>query len=197
VSAWRTRFGRFIALDATGALIEVEDHHHGGHGHDDDEDDMRLVPEYAYRGVRAQLTGAELEGRVRLLDRPWTLDASAVVDLVRGDNLDSGEPLARLAPLRVSLGLDAQAGALELGARVRHAARQSRVPATDEATAGYTLLDVSLSWRQHLGGAEALWFLRVDNLTDRLATNAVAISTVRNLSPLPGRAVAGGVRVRF
>jgi iron complex outermembrane recepter protein len=63
------------------------------------------------------------------------------------------------------------------------------------ATAGYTLVHLSVSRR--LGDGGALWFLRLDNATDRLATSASSLQTVRGLSPLPGRSIKTGVRVAF
>ena len=60
-----------------------------------------------------------------------------------------------------------------------------------------TLLDMSASWRQPWAGAEALWFARIDNVGDRLAFNAAALRTARELSPLPGRSATLGLRVAW
>ncbi len=48
-----------------------------------------------------------------------------------------------------------------------------------------------------LGEAQALLFVKLDNLTDELAFNAGSIATVRDLAPLPGRSLSAGVRVSF
>ena len=124
---------------------------------------------------------------------------SGSIDTVRGKNLGSGESLPRLAPLRARVALEAQAEAWQLGAGLRHAARQNRVPATDTPTAGFTLLDLWASgalpapWP----GAQAQWFARLSNATDRVAFNAAAIGTVRGLSPEGGRALGIGLRTAF
>ncbi len=173
-----TRFSRYIALDATGNTIES-------------------LPEYAFRAVRARLTGFELEGKTRLIESPWALDLASALDLVRGTNGSSGEPLARLPPLRARVGLEASQGPWTASATVRHLARQTRVPAADVPTASATLLDLSLAWRQQWAGAEALWFARVDNVGDQLAFNAAALRTARELSPLPGRSATLGLRVAW
>lgn len=186
-SLYQTRFSRYIALDATGRDIAViEDNGKPG-----------SVPEYAFRAVPARLRGLELEGRSRVLEGAWSLDLTAGLDLVRGDNLATHEPLARLAPLRVRAGVEAGQGAWRVGANLRHAARQNRVPETDVATPAYTLLDLWLTYRSSLGDADALWFLKLDNAGDQLAYNSSAIRTARELSPLGGRALTAGLRVSF
>jgi iron complex outermembrane receptor protein len=181
-SVYQTRFARFISLDATGARVAAGD---------------GSVPEFAFRAVRARLQGVELDGRWRLLERPWALDLNGGLDTQRGDNLDSGQALPRLAPLRLRAGLEASLNGLRAGIGLRYVARQDRVPATDTATAGYTLVDLSASgpWRALAEGG--LWFVKVGNLGNRLAYNAGTIDTIRGLSPLPGRALSAGVQLRF
>jgi iron complex outermembrane receptor protein len=175
---YTTRFARYIALDATGASVDS-------------------FPEYVFRAVPARLHGFELEAQSRLVERPWTLDLGATLDLVRGTNLASGEPLPRLSPLRAGVTLDAGQGPWQGGVSLRRAAAQKRVPATDLPTAGHTLLNLWLAYKATIGEAEALWFVRLDNLLNELAYNAAALQPARDLSPLPGRALSAGVRVQF
>lgn len=184
--AYTLRFSRFISLDASGQQIEV-----------DGEDGPETVPEYVFKPVRAHLWGLELQGRKRLLEGAWTLDADAGLDLTRGTDLDSGQPLPRLAPLRATFALEAATGPWRLGAGIRHAAAQDRVPATDIPTGAYTMFNLWLSREVTLPQAQVLWFLKLDNLTDELGYSAGAIRTVRGLSPLPGRSASAGLRVSF
>ncbi len=180
-ASWHhTRFDRFIALAASGDTILS--------------DDGEAVPEYRFEGVRARLSGFEIEGRWRALDGPLRLDLTATADAVRGDDLDHGEPLPRLAPRRLQLGAALSQGPWAVGADVRGVARQNRVPATDTATPGYAWWGAWASWRLDLAGQAVTAFVRLDNLGDRLAYNASAVATVRALSPLPGRAVSAGLR---
>jgi iron complex outermembrane receptor protein len=58
-------------------------------------------------------------------------------------------------------------------------------------------VDLSASWRQRLGGADALWFVSARNLGDTLAYQATTIGTLRGLVPLPGRSLAAGVQMAF
>lgn len=176
-------FANYIGLEASGA--EVADGEGG------------QVPEYRFAGVRAELWGLELEAGHRLRLGAWQWDLQAGVDLTRGTNLETHEALPRIAPWRLNLAAQGQIGPWQLGLHWRHAGAQDRVPATDARTPGYAMLGASLAWRQRWGQADALWFLKADNLTNRLAYSASAIQTVRALSPLPGRSVSAGVRVRF
>jgi iron complex outermembrane recepter protein len=191
-AVWQTRFANYIALDATGATVPAEA-----------EDGSPIdLPVYRFTGVPARLQGGEIEARSRLASPVWlpgwTLDASAGLDWVRGDNRRNGQPLPRIAPLRLQAGLEAARGAWRGGLQLRHAARQDRVPANDVATPGWTLLDLWASWSQRLGpGSDALWTLKLNNLGDVLATNASALRSARALSPAGGRALQASVRIGF
>lgn len=180
-----TRFSNYIALDATGTSIEQA----GDNGQ------ASAVPEYTFRGVPARLHGLELEGRSRLVERPWTLDASASLDLVRGSNSATGEPLPRLAPLRITLGLDAAQGAWRGGVQLQHAAEQNRFSSGDVATPAYTLVNLWGGWQTRWGNSDTLFTLKLDNAFNRLATNASALRTARDLAPLGGRALGASVRI--
>lgn len=185
--AYATRFARYIALEATGEVVDIVN----------DEGETESFPAYAFRAVPARLWGVELEGRTRLTASPWALDLVGALDLVRGTNRATGEPLPRLPPLRARVGLEASQGPWTAGLTLRHLAKQGRVPATDVPTPAATLVDVSLSWRQRWGTADTLVFLRLDNLGDELAYNAAALRTARELSPLPGRSATLGLRVAW
>jgi iron complex outermembrane recepter protein len=180
-----TRFSRYIALDATGLSIDVPNEDGG----------TDAVPEYAFVAVPARLVGFEIEGRTRLVDGAWTLDASAQVDAVRGTQRASGEPLPRLPPWRARLAVESAHGPWSASLGLRWLARQSRVPSTDVPTPSAALLDASVSWRQRWDTLDALLFLRLDNLGDRLAFNAAALRTARELTPLPGRSATLGLRL--
>jgi iron complex outermembrane receptor protein len=189
VQWFTTRFSNYIALDATGVDITIPAANPG--------DPDAVFPEYAFRAVRAKLSGFELEGRARLLSGgPLALDLAFTLDRVVGDNLDAGEPLPRIAPMRGRLSLEASQGGLRGGLAVRHAARQDRVPSTDTATPGNTMLDLWAGIALPLPG-EASAYAKVGNVTDRLGFNATSIATMRGLAPLPGRAFSAGLRWRW
>ena len=188
VNVFSTRFARYIALRDTGNVVTLPAEEPG-------EPDVE-VPEYRFEGVRARLVGAELEAATTLALAGAPLQLSATLDLVRGDDLDRDEPLPRLPPLRLRVGAAWALGAVTIGADLRHAARQGRVPATDTATPAATLLDLWLRGRvAALPGLS--WTLKLANATDELAFNAAAVATVRGLSPAAGRSVSGALQWRW
>ena len=187
LAAFATRFANFIALDASGVQVPV-DNAAGG---------TVDLPEYRFTGVPARLHGIEIEGRARLVDAPWQLDGHASLDALQGRNGATGEALPRIAPLRLQAGLDAAQGAWRLGGQLRWAARQQQVPANDIPTASATTLDLWASWQQRLGPADAVWTLKLSNLGNALAYNASALRTARELAPAGGRALWAGLRLSF
>ena len=187
LAAFTTRFANYIALDASGQAVAVE----GPDGQ------VSSVPEYRFTGVPARLQGFEIEARARLAEAPWALDGHASLDAVRGSNGATGAALPRLAPLRAQAGLEAARGAWRLGAQWRVSARQDRVSDGDLPTPGAGLLDLWGSWRQRLGGADAVWTLKLSNLGDVLAYQASSLRTARLLAPAGGRSLWAGLRLGF
>lgn len=182
--AFVSNFSNYIALLRTGEPDFVSD-------------EGEAFPVYAFQGVRARLSGFELEGAWRVLEGDRTVDLEAQLDAVRATNRNTGEPLPRIAPLRVKLGAAYGLEGWTLRGEVVRAQKQDRVPDDDEATAGYTLINLALSKRLAWDGNDALFFVKLDNLTDRLAYNAGSVVTVRDLAPLPGRSLSAGLRVAF
>ncbi|AOY92023.1 TonB-dependent receptor [Cupriavidus sp. USMAA2-4] len=192
LSGYYNRFANYLALQAT------------GHARDEAGDVVAAgtagaLPEFRYAGVPATLYGFEAEGRTRLAERLAfagdSLDLEGRVDLVRGKNRDTGEPLPRLAPLRLGGALIYGAGPWNARVDVTYAARQTRVPANDTPTEAYTLLGLALSYKFKLAGTQTLVYLRGDNLTNQDARNATSL--LRDIAPLAGRSVKVGLRTTF
>jgi iron complex outermembrane receptor protein len=184
VGAFASRYTNYIALLRTGEPDFVNDQ-------------GDVFPVYAFQGVEARLSGVEIEGVKRLVDAAQTLDLEAQLDGVRATNRSTGEPLPRIAPLRLKLGAAWGVSGWTVRGEIVRAARQDRVPTDDVVTAGYTLLNLALTRPVLIGGSHALLFAKLDNLTDELAFNAGSIATVRGLAPLPGRSLSAGLRVSF
>ena len=178
------RFSNYILLAATGEPDFV-----------DAEGDA--FPVYAFSGVRAELYGLEAEAVWRLLDGPRSLDLDARFDMVRGTDTRNNEPLPRLAPQRATLGLTLGQGGWTARAEVQYAGDQTRVPSTDVATEGWTMVNLSTTYALGLGPSDALLYARLLNVGDTLAYSASSIGSVRPLAPLPGRAFSAGLRVSF
>lgn len=190
VGAFQTRFSNYIGLDDAGVQVDEL-------GQVVPDGTADAVPLFRFQSARARLQGVEIDGAKRLWDGRWQLDATAKFDLTRGTNTDRNEPLPRLPGWRLGLGLDASTGPWTTRLEVTRVARQARVPDGDTATAGYTLVNLSLRLRFNLGASDAVAFAKLGNATNELAYNASAIQTIRGLSPLPGRALLAGVRVAF
>jgi iron complex outermembrane receptor protein len=184
---WAARFGRYLSLDATGVDIPVADEDGG----------ITDFPEFAFRAVPARFHGAELAGRTRLAERPWTLDLTGQVDWLRARNGSTGEPLPRIAPWRTTLGIEASRGTSTARVEWIRTGDQDRVPATDTPTPGFDRINLQWSQEWQRAAARGLWFVRLDNATNALGFNAGSIETVRRLAPLPGRSVRVGVQVEL
>jgi iron complex outermembrane receptor protein len=182
LQVYRSDFGRYIALLPTGEPDFVNA-------------DGEAFPVYAFRAVPARLQGWELQGTQRLWQGAGsTLDLEAQWDGVRADNRATGEPLPRIAPQRVKLGLAWQGAAWRWQAEVLRAQAQNRVPEDDLATPGWTQFNVAGSVKWRWQGQDALLFVRLNNLGNALAYSASSTVTVRGLAPLPGRSVSVGLR---
>jgi iron complex outermembrane receptor protein len=180
VTAFASQFANYIGLMNT---PDVEDG----------------LPVQVYQGVKAQFRGIEASGRQRLWQGASTLDLGWRADTVRATHSSTGEPLPRIAPMRVGATLVHGQGpwSAKLGADW-HAA-QERVPDGSVATGSFTLVNASVSYRQKLDTTVLNWFARLDNLTDQLAYSATSIltSTAFGKSPLPGRSFKLGVQASF
>ena len=118
---------------------------------------------------------------------------------MRATNRDTGEPLPRIAPARAgaTLAWTQDAWGARVGADAY--AAQRRVPAGDLPTAGYALWNAALTWKQQRGPVGLLWYARVDNVADKLASSASSILTQTQPGrvPLPGRSLKLGVQASF
>jgi len=196
VNAFVNHFANYISLEPTGNSRGLD----GLSG---------TLPEYAYRQVRARFAGLESTGKLRLLGAQGlamaagTLDLLVKADMVRASNLDTGQALPRIAPVRwgATLAWAERSGAQGWGARlgVDHYASQHRVPVGDRVTNGYTFWNASTTYGMRAGATQLLWFARLDNATHQLAYSATSILTqsVPGRVPLPGRSFKVGVQATF
>lgn len=210
VGLFQHRFSNYIALLGTG-LQRDEEGNGAGTGVADCGDGTSvesgcaagIVPELAFQGVRARLRGLEAEGSTRLWKADGqgggTVDLELRGDLVRGDNLTTGQPLPRIAPVRLGATLVWARGGWGARLGVDRWEGQDRVPAGDRAVGGYTLVSAALTHDQRVGPTRLQWFARLDNAANRLAYSATSFLTqsAPGRVPLPGRSLRLGVRVAF
>jgi iron complex outermembrane receptor protein len=204
VNAFVHRFRNYIGLLNTGNGYGQEDGARNpadlnGDGIDDNDPDNTILPEYAYTGVRARFAGLEASGNIRLLDRADTVDLALRGDLVRATNLSDGQPLPRIAPVRLGASLRWASGPWGGSVGFDHSMAQNRVSPGDRSTSSYTLWNLAASYRMKAGASNLLWYAKVDNLTNQLAYSAASVltSTAFPKAPLPGRSLKVGMQLAF
>lgn len=195
IGGYYTRFSNYIGLFNTGATRGADGERNPVDAGVADASGEPILPEAALQAVPAAFYGFEAEGKFRVYEQQSTLDLNLRSDYVRAKNRDTGEPLPRISPLRVSAGLDYRLA--NLGARldVMHAAKQDRTAENELPTGSYTLVNALLTYRirSQTPGLEA--FVKVNNLFDEEAR--LHTSTLKDIAPLPGRGVLLGVRGTF
>ncbi|MBL8311035.1 MAG: TonB-dependent receptor [Burkholderiales bacterium] len=196
VNAFHARYRNFISLDATGERAV-------GHSHSDEPADP--LPVYAFRAVPARHYGAEVEARARLLATQHTVDLALRADTVRATNRATGEPLPRIAPMRVAAELLWEHGPWRLRGEIRHSAAQRRIPsvereqnaAGDGTTPAFTTIDLHAAWRFTFARQSGRITLAGLNLGNQLGYNATTLRGVRELYPLPARQVRLGLDLNW
>lgn len=180
LAVYETRFDNYIGLFATGERYQTVD---------------LDVPVFRFSAVPALFRGYEFEAKHQFKAAQLSWELSGKLDKVRAIDMRSGSVLPRVAPLRASLGLDAIHSMFSAGLAVQWYARPE-VPAGEYRTEAYTLLNAYSSYRYVFSEAlTALFFVRLSNLTNAVARPAT--SFLREMSPLPGRAIELGVQFRF
>ena len=140
----------------------------------------------------ARLQGAELSLEARVADQ---LVVRASHDLVQGDDKSASEPLPLMPPQRTILGAELdwpRAGALRklrFGGDVEINQKQTRLNPEDQATDGYTLLNLDASFEHSIRGAPGRF--------DILVRNALNTTYRDFLSRFKGFANGPGVNVIF
>ena len=207
VNGYISKFKNYIALIQSGATRNPED------GELNPEDDpanpgfslatgLALDPlnEFRYRQVRARFVGFEVSGNIRLVDGASPIDLALRADLVRATNTNSGESLPRIAPFRLGATLKYASGPLGANVGFDYSAKQSRLPAGDQAAAANTRWNAGINYRMQTGPVNLLWYARLDNITNKLAYSATSILTTTafpNAPPLPGRNLKVGLQAAF
>lgn len=160
-------------------------HQHDDHFHYFD------MPLYLYQTRDAKLYGVEGEF-VWQADTP--LKITLMTDYIRGELRDGGN-LPRIPPLRLGGRVNYQLKNLELEASATHYFKQEDVAALEALTAGYTLLDLQVSYGFDHWIPGTTVYLKGQNLTDEYAR--VHSSFLKDKAPLPSRSFAVGISGSF
>ncbi|GAB3478985.1 TonB-dependent receptor [Polaromonas eurypsychrophila] len=207
LNTYVSRFKNYIALNQTpgltrnaedGELNPVEDL--GNPGFTASGAEFNPLAEFRYEQVRARFTGVEASGNIRLLEGASRVDLALRGDMVRATNLSNGRHLPRIAPWRVGASLLWAGGPWGANFGFDHNAAQKRVPAAPTGETGaYTLWNAAATYRVKAGAGRLMWYVRLDNLTDKLAYSATSVltSTAFPKAPLPGRSLKVGLQASF
>lgn len=112
MNAYVSRFKNYIALNQTpGVTRNAEDgevnpaEDPGNPGFTASGAEFKPLAQFLYEQVRARFVGLEASGNIRLIEAASSLDLALRGDLVRATNLNNGQPLPRIAPVRLGASL--------------------------------------------------------------------------------------------
>lgn len=157
--------------------------------------EMDGLPVARYTQADAVLKGYEAEIVFPLLaEEGNALDLRLFSDQTRGTLVDGGN-LPRIPPRRFGAGVDYATTDWTAGIEAIRYDNQDELAALELPTAGYTMLDASVSYRIFTHHADWRVFVRASNLLDEDARRHT--SFLKDLAPLPGRNFTLGVRAGF
>lgn len=163
------------------------------------------VPVFLFKNVAAYFVGTEAEANYTVLESgPHRVDVNAQADYVQAQDLSDHQALPFIPPFRFGVGGQYSWRALQVGLQLFRAVPQYRVPEGQCSpdfpsaclpTNGYTLLNVYGSYPITVGPTHLNLFLRGFNLLNEKAREAASV--LKDVSPLPGVGVLGGLQIAF
>lgn len=182
VGAFYTRFSNFITLNNTGRQVDED----GVVGGDLTEAQILQVP--------AIFKGLEGEGKFRVYEGTGDLDLTLRGDYVRATNRDTGEPLPRIAPLKLGFGFLYQLDRFGSKLDVLHAFKQDRTADAELATDGYTQVNLTATYR-----IPSQFYLEAFAKAYNLLNEEIRDHTsyLKDIAPMGGRSIMVGLRGAF
>jgi iron complex outermembrane receptor protein len=116
-------------------------------------------------------------------------------DYVHATDLDTGEPLPRITPLRFTASLNYQGENWNASIEGQRVEEQDRVAPFETSTPGYTFLNASLGYKFRTGPTYNYLYVKGTNLTNEEARDH--LSFLKEVLPLAGRGVTVGFRTAF
>ncbi len=176
VAAYYSRVQNFIYEDRTGSNIDG-------------------LPVFQFRQADADYSGIEGEASATIMRLgPYAIAADILGDVTRA-TIES-EPRNTAAPripaLRLLGGLEARSDAIDARAEIEWVDRQSRVAAFETETAGYTMVNASISWHPFGKAQGTNIILSANNLFDVEARRHASV--LKDYAPLAGRDLRVSVR---
>ena len=172
--AYYTRFSSFLGLLGTGDI-----------------DAESELPIAQFSSFSATFKGLEADGRFNIADN---LDLTLRGDYVRATNRDNGDPLPRIAPLRLGGGLHYQKNGFGARMDVLHAFKQDRTSENELVTDSYTNLSAIVTYKLPTKlGLEV--YAKANNLLDQEIREHT--SFLKDIAPQAGRSLLLGLRADF
>ncbi|GGE12405.1 TonB-dependent receptor [Polymorphobacter glacialis] len=173
-SVYYNRFANYIYESQTGA---VEDG----------------LPVFQFNQASARYLGVEAQGEItvaRFGDQDLKLDALA--DYTDAKLLGGLGPVPRIPPFRVLAGIGATGPVWDARAEIEHSSSQKKVAAFETETAGYTMVNASVSVRPFADRPNTSLVLSANNIFDVDARRHA--SFLKDFAPLPGRDIRLSLR---
>jgi iron complex outermembrane receptor protein len=172
--AYYTRFSSFLGLLGTGDI-----------------DAESELPIAQFSSFAATFKGLEADGRFNIADN---LDLTLRGDYVRATNRDNGDPLPRIAPLRLGAGLHYQKNSFGARMDVLHAFKQDRTSENELVTDSYTNLSAIVTYKLPTKlGLEV--YAKANNLLDQEIREHT--SFLKDIALQAGRSLLLGLRADF
>lgn len=177
VSGFFNHFNNYIFLNPTGA--------------EDDE-----LPVFQYNQANANFWGVEVEASAKLGQLGRTrFNVTGLLDYTRATILNGGGAVPRVPPLRVIGGVEAIGGAVGGRVEIEHVTAKDRTASFETTTAGFSLVNASLSWKPFGTETATTVMLQANNIFDVEARRHA--SFLKDVAPLFGRDIRVSVRLSF
>lgn len=149
------------------------------------------LPVAQFSSFSATFKGLEADGRFNIADN---LDLTLRGDYVRASNRDNGDPLPRIAPLRLGTGLHYQKNSFGARVDVLHAFKQDRAAENELKTDGYTNLSALVSYKLPTKVNLEVYAKANNLLNEEIREHT---SFLKDFAPLGGRSLLLGLRADF
>lgn len=173
------RFDNFISLNPSNSI-----------------DATTNLPVYNYQQLGAVLYGTDLENRFQFMETEkgsWSFISK--FDYVRAKEAHSNRNIPRISPARLSGALEYLQETWSTDLEVQRVFEQRDVALFENKTAAYTLTNLGYNYNFKSEKRQANLFFRLRNIFDVEARNH--ISTLKEISPLPGRNAIIGAQIEI
>lgn len=146
-----------------------------------------------FRQVDAIFYGAEFDGKKSLGESPYNVILKA--DFVRAKDKDSGKNLPRISPPRVTLGLERVKDRWNMDVEAQYNFEQTKTADNESSTDSFTLFNAGVMYDLIKNRGKWSFFGRLRNILNQEAR--LHTSTLKEIAPLAGRNIVGGVQYTF